>query len=358
MLPGTAQLKASVRPRRRNFPSAGAKYQRQLGQGRPARADAGARRCHRSEQAAVARRHERHRQCRYRSRARLPALLVTAVADRINRCPQSRHDHALRDPCHPDAGARHHDRQCRAALYAGQRFGEPGPDRLGADLLHRRRCHHDPADRVSGEPLRAQALVSGLGNRLHAGVDAVRHGADADSDRAVPRVAGRVRRGFGAAVAIGAFHHLSERTPGLRHGAVRYRRHDRTGTGPGARRLADRELQLAVRVLHQPADRHSRLDRHERVPAAFAATDGRKARLVRLRHPERGARLHCRSCSTAARSRIGSHPAKSSSRRSSRPRHFICSLRTSSRRKTRSSNRRCFATAISPPACCSSSSSA
>ena len=61
--------------------AAGAKYQRQLGQGRAARADAGSRRCRRQEQAAAARRHERHRQRRYRSRARFPALLVTAVAD-------------------------------------------------------------------------------------------------------------------------------------------------------------------------------------------------------------------------------------------------------------------------------------
>ena len=32
----------------------------------------------------------------------------------------------------------------------------------------------------------------------------------------------------------------------------------------GARRLADRELQLALRVLHQPADRRARLPRHDR----------------------------------------------------------------------------------------------
>ena len=34
----------------------------------------------------------------------------------------------------------------------------PGPDHLGADLLHRRRGDHDAADRLSGRPLRAQAL--------------------------------------------------------------------------------------------------------------------------------------------------------------------------------------------------------
>ena len=87
-------------------------------------------------------------------------------------------DHRLRDPRDADAGARHHHRQCRAALHAGQRLGEPGPDRLGADLLHRRRRDHDAADRVSGRPLRPQASVPGLDRRLHGRLDAVRHGAD------------------------------------------------------------------------------------------------------------------------------------------------------------------------------------
>ena len=55
------------------FPAARAEHQRQLGKGRAARADAGARRCDRAEQAAAARRHERRGRCRHRSRARSAA---------------------------------------------------------------------------------------------------------------------------------------------------------------------------------------------------------------------------------------------------------------------------------------------
>ena len=38
--------------------------------------------------------------------------------------------------------------QCRRS-YAGQRLGEPGPDRLGVTFLHCRRRDHDAADRLS-----------------------------------------------------------------------------------------------------------------------------------------------------------------------------------------------------------------
>ena len=222
--------------------------------------------------AAAARRHERRSRCRHRPRARLSALLdvlfgrrVVSRRSRRRQRRQSRGDHRLRDPRHADAGARHHHRQCRAALHARQRLGEPGPDRLGADLLHRRRRDHDAADRLSRRPLRPQAPVPRLDRRLHRGVDAVRHGAVPDADRAVPRPARRVRRGVGAAVADRAARHLSARAPGLRHGAVRHRRDGRARPRPGARRLADRELQLALCLLHQPADRHSRADRHHRL---------------------------------------------------------------------------------------------
>ena len=80
----------------------------------------------------------------------------------------------------------------------------------------------------------------------------------ADADRVVPRPAGRVRRGAGSAVADRSAQHQSAGAAGLRHGAVRRRRDGRAGARSGARRLADRELHLALRVLHQSADRHSR----------------------------------------------------------------------------------------------------
>ena len=72
--------------------------------------------------------------------------------------------------------------------------------------------------------------------------------------------------------------------------------------------------QLALRLLHQPADRHSLPARHDRLSARDGSATQRETRLVRLRHFEPRARRACRSCSTAARARTGSVPARSSSR--------------------------------------------
>jgi len=70
-------------------------------------------------------------------------------------------------------GARHHDRQCRAALYAGARLSaSQEPDQLGADLLYRRRRDHDPRRwGWNRQPLRAQKRIfivcsAGLHDRL------------------------------------------------------------------------------------------------------------------------------------------------------------------------------------------------
>ena len=73
---------------------------------------------------------------------------------------------------------------------------------------------------------------------------------------AVPAAAGRVRRGAGAAVAVGDARCLSGRGARLGHGDLGHRRDARPDHGADARRLAHRELQLALGVLHQPADRH------------------------------------------------------------------------------------------------------
>ena len=189
------------------------------------------------------------------------------AADARSRGRQSRGDHRLRDPRHPHAGARHDDRQHRAAVHPGQRLGEPGSDQLGADLLYRRGRDHDAADRLPRRPVRAQASVPRLGGRLHRRLDAVRHGAVAGADRAVPRPARHVRRGARPALAIRAARHLSEGAPGICDGVIWRRGHGRPRPRPGARRLAHRELHLALGFLHQPADRRPRLARHHQLPA-------------------------------------------------------------------------------------------
>ena len=56
--------------------------------------------------------------------------------------------------------------------------------------------------------------------------------------------------------------HQPSRTTRPRDGGVGHRRHGRADLRTDARRLADRQLQLALGVLHQPAGRHHRLLRH------------------------------------------------------------------------------------------------
>ena len=83
------------------------------------------------------------------------------------------------------------------------------------------------------------------------------------ADRAVPGSARRIRRGARSALAIRAAQHQSAGAAGIGDGDVGRRGDGRSDPRPGARRLADRELQLALRLLHQPADRHSVLSRHD-----------------------------------------------------------------------------------------------
>src|SRR4029077_13096254 len=102
--------------------------------------------------------------------------------------------------------------------------------------------------------------------RLLTRIDALWHGPVAPRDRAVPDAAGRVRCRARAAVAIRAVHDLSEGASRLRDGAVRLRSDGRPGAGPRARRLAHRELQLALCLLYQFADRTPGSAGHDRLP--------------------------------------------------------------------------------------------
>ncbi len=207
-----------------------------------------------------------------------------------NRWRQSGGDHGLRHPRHVDAGARHHHRQCRVAVYAGQRFGDPGPDCLGVDLLHRRCRDHDPADGPSRQPVRPQAPFPGLGRRVHRRLSAVWHVAVTDADRAVPHPARRLRRGARAAIAIRAAQHQPAGTAGIGDGDMGGRGDGRSCPRSGSRRLADRELHVALCLLHQCADRHHLLPRHESFSDRHPEQRWREAGLVRLRHAEPGDR--------------------------------------------------------------------
>ena len=212
--------------------------------------------------------------------------------------PASGTDHHLPDGGDADAGARFHHRQRGVALHAGLARRELGRDHLGPYLLHHGGRDHDRTSRLAGGAVRAQESVHSLPGRLHRRVDAVRGGGIAAPDGAVPAAARRIRRRLGAAVAGGAARHLSARAARLGDGDLGRRRDDRADPRPHARRLPDRDLQLALRVLRQPAVRNTRLARPSVSDAARAPAIGAAVRLAGIRRPgprARRAAAHARS---------------------------------------------------------------
>ena len=136
----------------------------------------------------------------------------------------------------------------------------------------------------------------------------------ADRDRRRAHAARRVRRGPGAAVAVGPARHQPARKARLGDGDLGHGRDDRPDPRPDPGRLADRQLQLALGVLHQPADRRAGLLRHlalhpraARPRAACASTSSASSR---CRSPS----ARCRCCSTAASRTTGSHPSRPGSK--------------------------------------------
>ena len=104
--------------------------------------------------------------------------------------------------------------------------------------------------------VRPQVSVHHLPDRIHHHLHDVRRGAVAGPDGGVSAAARLFRRRAGAAVAGDDARYLSGRAARHRHGDLGRRRHDRPDPRPDARRLPDRDVQLALRLLHQPAVRH------------------------------------------------------------------------------------------------------
>ena len=196
----------------------------------------------------------------------------------------------------------------------GSAVGDAGPDQLGADLLHRRRGHHDAADRLA---LPAGSAASACSWSPVAGftVASVLCG--------IAAVAGRDRRCSACCRACSARRWCRCRRPccSTSTRARSTARRWRCGAwaswsgpilGPDAGRLADRELQLALGVLHQRAGGRrspssASLDLPDRDQDARSVT----LRLVRLRHAEPRPSARCSCCSTAASSSTGSPRPKS-----------------------------------------------
>jgi hypothetical protein len=163
---------------------------------------------------------------------------------------QPHHDHRLGDAGDDHDGAGHHDRQRRPAAHGRISLGLGRPDHLGPDLLHHRHRDHDPDDRLAGGSAGHQAGVRHLDHRLLGRFGPVRRGPEPRADRPLPRAAGYVRRGDGSSVPGRTSRHLSARGARPGHGGLGNGHHGRPDYRPGARRLADRRLLLALGVLH------------------------------------------------------------------------------------------------------------
>ena len=107
------------------------------------------------------------------------------------------------------------------------------------------------ADRVGRKRLLLISVVA-----VHHRLGAVRDRDVAGRDGDVPRASGRRRRLHRAARPGDTVRHQPAREARPGDGAVRRRRDDRPDPRAGARRLADRQLQLALGVPGQPAGRH------------------------------------------------------------------------------------------------------
>ena len=237
---------------------------------------------------------------------------MTAIAAR----PVSRRAAHAADRLHHDgddhAGARHHDRQRGAALHAGLAL------RL-ADQISWVLTSYIVAAAVMTAPVGwlsdrfgRKKLFHRLRRRLHDRIAPVRARAEHRADRRVPPAAGDVRRRAGAALAIGDARCLSDRAARPGDGHLGRRRHARADHGPDARRLADRELLLALGVSGQSAGRHPDGDRPARVHGRDQASGASAVRLVRLPRARRAASARCSSCSIAASSSAGSDRPRSS----------------------------------------------
>src|SRR3981081_538031 len=113
-----------------------------------------------------------------------------------------------------------------------------------------------PPRRADRQSLWTQADIHPVLRRIHDCLGAVRAGAGHQPDGAVSSAAGRVRRGAGAAVTGGDAGFLRAARARQGDGDLGHGRDDGSDHGPVARRLADRNLFLALGVLRQPAVRH------------------------------------------------------------------------------------------------------
>ena len=203
------------------------------------------------------------------------------------------------------------------------------------------------------QPLRPQAHFYHLFRRFHHRIGAVRAGAGHQPDGAVPPVAGRIRRGTGAAVAGGDAGLLCAARARQGDVDLGHGRDDGPDHGPVAGRLADRNLFLALGVLRQPAVRHL----HRARPAGVHGRDQDESRsalrLVRLRGTRGRHRRHADRARPRRTARLDG--IQRNHRRVHRlDRRLLLFLRAFAHdRQSRSSSLRSSRTGISSAAACS-----
>ena len=149
---------------------------------------------------------------------------------------------------------------------------------VGADLVPRRQRHHPADDRMARQHVRPQAPADAVGGRLHRRVVPLRARADLGVADRLPHHAGRDRRRAAAAVAGRAARSVPAERARQGDGLLGSRHRRRADSRAGARRLADRQLQLALGLLHQHPGRH-RVARHDAAcSSSIRRTSGQESR--------------------------------------------------------------------------------
>ena len=166
-----------------------------------------------------------------------------------------------------DHGHSGHDDRRRRPRHPGPRLPRLRLDHpMGHDRLPPGAGHGHPGDRVGHRPVRAQADLHALAHRVPRRLQPVRSGLVGQFAHRLPRPAGTRRRHDPACRAVHAGPCRRAATHGP--GDECHRRPDRAGPDPRARaRWFDRfQLQLALDLLHQRADRHRHPRAGEPVP--------------------------------------------------------------------------------------------
>ncbi len=159
-------------------------------------------------------------------------------------------------------GARHDRGQRVAAAHRGEPVGDDRRVHVGPDVVPGRERDRAADDGLARADVRTQASADGVGDGLHDRVAAVRAGAEPADARRLPADPGRDGRRDAAALAGRAARSLPAGRSRQGDGLLGSRHRRRADPRSGARRMADRHLQLALGVLHQSAGRHH-VDHHD-----------------------------------------------------------------------------------------------